>query len=129
MAAPADVDEYLAALPDDRRATLQAVREAIHRGVASGSGATGPGATGPAVEKIRYGMPAVLLDGRYAVHFAAWKKHLGLYPVATLSDALEARVAPLRSGVDSVTIPWTTPAPLDLIEAIAAELAARRRSV
>lgn len=124
MAAPADIDEYLAALSDDRRTTLQAVREAIHRGVASGSGAAAP-----AIEKIRYGMPAVLLDGRYAVHFAAWKKHLGLYPVATLSDDLEARVAPLRSGADSVTIPWTTPVPLDLIEAIAAELAARRRSV
>jgi uncharacterized protein YdhG (YjbR/CyaY superfamily) len=124
MAAPADIDEYLAALPDDRRATLQAVREAIHRGVASGSGASEP-----AAEKIRYGMPAVLLDGRYAVHFAAWKKHLGLYPVATLSAELEERVAPLRSGADSVTIPWTTPAPLELIEAIATELAARRRSV
>lgn len=119
MAAAADVDAYLAELPDDRRATLQAVREAIHRGVTS--------ATGEAPEeKIRYGMPAVLLGGRYALHFAGWKKHLGLYPVATLSDDLEPRVASLRSGADSVTIPWSAPVPLDLIEAVAGELAARR---
>ena len=71
MAAPADVDEYLATLPDEHRAILQAVREAIHRGVTAATG------TAPE-EKIRYGMPAVLLGGRYALHFAGWKKHLGL---------------------------------------------------
>jgi uncharacterized protein YdhG (YjbR/CyaY superfamily) len=119
MTAPADVEEYLAALPEDHRATLQSVREAIHRGVTAVTGA-------PVEEKIRYGMPAVLLGGRYALHFAGWKKHLGLYPVATLSARLEEQVAPLRSGADSVTIPWGSPVPLDLIEAVAAELAGQR---
>lgn len=119
MAAPADVDEYLATLPDDHRAILQAVREAIHRGVTAATGAAPE-------EKIRYGMPAVLLGGRYALHFAGWKKHLGLYPVATLSEALEKTVAPLRSGADSVTVPWGAAVPLETIEAIATELAARR---
>lgn len=119
MTAPADVDEYLAALPADHRATLQSVRAAIHRGVTAVTGA-------PVEEKIRYGMPAVLLGGRYALHFAGWKKHLGLYPVVTLPAGLEERVAPLRSGADSVTIPWGEPVPLELIEAVAAELTRQR---
>ena len=81
-----------------------------------------------AEEKIRYGMPAVMLGGRYALHFAGWKKHIGLYPVPVLAPGLEERVAPLRSGADSVNLPLRTPIDYALISEIAAAIVAMRQA-
>jgi uncharacterized protein YdhG (YjbR/CyaY superfamily) len=104
------IDEYIAAAPDDVQPVLRRTREAIHAAL--------PGAE----ERIRYGMPAVMLDDRYAIHFAGWRKHLGLYPVTTLEPALEAEVAPYRTNKDSVRFPYAQPIPYDVIERLAAAL-------
>lgn len=109
------VDEYIAGFEPEVRGILEAVRATLLRAV--------PGAE----EKVRYGMPAVMLGGRYAIHFAGWKKHLGLYPVPTLPDELEAEVAPFRSGTDSVNFAYSNPIPIELIERIAAAVAELRR--
>ncbi|MBC7551284.1 MAG: DUF1801 domain-containing protein [Cellulomonas sp.] len=37
-------------------------------------------------ETISYQMPTVTLDGKYLVYVAAWKDHIGLYPVPPLSN-------------------------------------------
>jgi uncharacterized protein YdhG (YjbR/CyaY superfamily) len=70
-----------------------------------------------AAEKIRYGMPALELPGGW-LHFAAWKRHIGLYPVHQLRPDLEARVAPYRSGADTVKFPLSEPTPFDLVREI-----------
>jgi len=108
-----EIDDYISGFPAETRALLADVRAALLRAVPGGE------------EKIRYGMPSVLLGGRYAIHYAAWKKHLGLYPVGVLSPALEAEIAPFRAAKDSVNFVYTKPVPLDLIERVAAELNAR----
>lgn len=115
MAAPTTVDEYIAGLPEDVQPTLQSVRRAIHAGV--------PGAE----ERIRYGMPAVMLGHRYAIHFAGWKHHVGLYPVPTLEGALEAEVAPFRKAKDSVNFRYRDGVPLELVQRMAAAVAVVRR--
>src|SRR6185436_14053982 len=81
-AGPQTVDEYLATFPDDVRAVLERVRAAIHAGVPDGE------------ERMRYGIAAVMLGGRYAIHFAGWKHHVGLYPVPRFDGALEDEIAP-----------------------------------
>ena len=111
-----DVDDYLAGFEPPVREKLEGVRAAILASV--------PGAE----EKIRYGMPAVMLGGRYALHFAGWKKHIGLYPVPVLAPGLEERVAPLRSGADSVNLPLRTPIDYALISEIAAAIVAMRQA-
>jgi len=111
----ATVEEYIASFPPETRAILERVRDAIRSQV--------PGAE----EKVRYDMPAVMLGGRYAIHYAAWKKHLGIYPVATAPDELEREIAPFRSGKDSVNFPISKPIPYELIERIADFLAHRHR--
>jgi len=111
----ATVEEYIASFPPETQAILERVRDAIRSQV--------PGAE----EKVRYDMPAVILGGRYAIHYAAWKKHLGIYPVATAPDELEREIAPFRSGKDSVNLPFSKPIPYELIERIAAFLAHRHR--
>jgi uncharacterized protein YdhG (YjbR/CyaY superfamily) len=69
----------------------------------------------------------VMLGGRYALHFAGWKQHIGIYPVPPLPEPLEAEVAPYRSGKDSVTFRHADPLPLDLISRMARAIVAERQ--
>ncbi|WP_370617210.1 iron chaperone [Mumia sp. Pv 4-285] len=101
------VDDYIASLPDDIREPVTLAADAIRGGL--------PGAP----EKVRYGMAAIIMGGRYAIHLAGWKKHLGIYPVAELEPDLEAQVARYRSGKDSLRFPYRDTIPYDLIEKVA----------
>jgi len=105
-------DDYIATFPDEVRPILTEVAEALRRAL--------PGAE----ERIRYGMPAFMLGDRYALHFAGWKKHVGLYPVAPLDAELEAEVAPYRAAKDTVKLLYTNPVPTELVERIAVAMRA-----
>jgi uncharacterized protein YdhG (YjbR/CyaY superfamily) len=113
---PITVDEYLAGLPDDVRPVVEQVRAAIRRAIPYGE------------ERVRYGMPAVMLNDRYAIHYAGWKQHIGIYPVGELPDALEPDIAPYRTKTDTVAFKYKDGVPYDLIERLAAALLARRGS-
>jgi uncharacterized protein YdhG (YjbR/CyaY superfamily) len=63
----ADIDGYLASLPDDARATLEALRHTIRK------------AAPDAAESISYGMPTFKYKGKPLIYFAAAKQHLALY--------------------------------------------------
>ena len=114
-AGPQTVDEYLATFPDGVRDVLERVRAAIHAGVPDGE------------EKMRYGIAAVMLGGRYAIHFAGWKHHVGLYPVPRFDGPLEDEVAPFRAKTDSVNFPYASPVPYDLITRVSAGIVQQRR--
>lgn len=64
------MDDYLAKVPDDKRAALQALREAI--GVAAPQ----------AQEGMSYGAPAFRYRGRPLVAYAAAKTHCSLFPMS-----------------------------------------------
>lgn len=110
-ATPGTVDEYVAGFPDDVRPVLEEVRDALRRAL--------PGAE----EKIRYGMPALMFADRYGIHFAGWKKHVGLYPVGALEPELEAEVAPHRAKKDTLQFFYRDGVPYGLIERVARSLA------
>ena len=120
MAAAASVDEYIAGFPPEVAARLTRIRTEIVDAVTAASGAAPE-------EKMRYGIAAVMLGGRYALHFAGWKKHIGLYPVPTLDDPLEGEIASYRSEKDSVVFLHSKPMPYELIGRVA-EAIARQRS-
>ena len=114
MAAAPTVDEYIAGFPTEVAERLQRIREVILAEV-------------PLPEdKVRYGIAAVMLGGRYALHFAGWKKHIGLYPVPTLDQPLEGEVAPYRAEKDSVVFPHSAPIPYELIGQVTRAIVARR---
>lgn len=46
-----------------------------------------------AEERIRYGMPALMLGGRYALHFAGWTHHVGIYPAPPMETQFEAELS------------------------------------
>jgi uncharacterized protein YdhG (YjbR/CyaY superfamily) len=119
MAVPLTVDEYIAGFPPEVSDRLTRIRAIIVTAVRDATGADPE-------EKVRYGIAAVMLGGRYALHYAGWKKHIGLYPVPTLPDPLEPDVAPHRSEKDSVIFLHAQPLPSELITRIAAQIVEMR---
>jgi uncharacterized protein YdhG (YjbR/CyaY superfamily) len=114
------IDDYLAALDEPKRKTLQELRQTI-RGIV------------PAAEEcISYGMPAFRLDGTVIAGFAAFKNHLSYLPhsgsaLGELADDL----AGYQSTPGSLHFPIDKPLPKALVKKlIAVRLReARRRAI
>lgn len=111
---PPSVEAYIEACPPAVRPLLEEVRAAILSVVPD------------AGERISYQIPAVTMGGQVLVYYAAWKRHIGVYPIPAFDGALEAEIGPLRSGRDSIHLPLTAPIPRDLVRRLVAELVARR---
>ena len=103
--APKNVDEYIAAYPPEVRAVLERIRSTI-RSVAP-----------DAQEGISYQIPAFKLNGAL-VYFAAFKKHIGLYPPVRGDARLEKAIAPYAGEKGNLRFPLDRPIPFDLIERI-----------
>ncbi len=65
---PQNIDEYIAGFPDEVKQHLETIRAAVRK------------AAPEAEEAIKYAMPTFMLHGNL-IHFGAFKKHIGLYPV------------------------------------------------
>jgi uncharacterized protein YdhG (YjbR/CyaY superfamily) len=103
---PESIDSYLAKVPPDKQAALAALRARLHRLL--------PGAT----ETISYGMPALALDGRAVVWFAAWKSHLSIYPLTeSFTTAHADELAAYRMTKGALHFDAATPLPEPLLEA------------
>ena len=122
MATASTVDEYLAALPEDRRGPMEQIRAAVRAGA--------PDAT----ETIAYGMPAFRSHGRqFMVSFDAYKAHYSLFPAsAGVEQACGDELTPYLAGKGTIRFPADRPLPTALITTIArirfAENAARAGS-
>jgi uncharacterized protein YdhG (YjbR/CyaY superfamily) len=113
---PATVAEYLTGLPDDVRVRLEEVRRVVHEVVPD------------AGETISYAMPTFTLDGRPLLHVAAWKHHLGLYPLPALDPELAALVTPYRGAKDAMRLPYALPLPRNLVARVVGVLVEQRRA-
>ena len=103
MTGSADVDAYIQALEGPAREAVAQLVETVR--------AAAPGRP----EKLRYGMPAIeLAPGRW-LHFGAWRRHIGVYPVPPLPDGLEQRIQPYRTTTSTVNLPLASPMPLELV--------------
>src|SRR5262245_63594416 len=102
---PIDIDGYISQFPADVQEILEEVRAAIRR------------AAPDAEETISYQMPAFRQHG-ILVYFAAWKKHVGLYPPVTGDKAVEKAVARYAGPKGNLQFPLDEPMPLNLIERI-----------
>lgn len=72
-----------------------------------------------AVEIIRYRMPTFFLEGNL-IHFAAFKTHIGMYPVPRGTAALRKEMEPYRAAKGSLRFPMDKPLPFPLIARIIA---------
>lgn len=110
----ASVDDYIATFTPDVQTMLQAIRDTIH--------IAAPGAT----ESISYQIPTFSIGGRPVVYLAAWKKHISLYPIPDLDDALEQQLAPYLSGQGTAKFPLSKPIPHELITVLVQRLVEQR---
>jgi uncharacterized protein YdhG (YjbR/CyaY superfamily) len=105
---PADVDAYLAAQPANVRATLVMVRAAMRRALPN------------AVEAIKFGMPAYLVDGRAITSFAGWKNHYALYFVPPeLFDAVTKELKGREASKGIVRFDLDEPVPESIVKQLA----------
>ena len=105
MTSYTNIDGYISQFPADVQKILEQVRETIRH------------AAPDAKEKISYQMPAFRQHG-ILVYFAAWKKHIGLYPPISGDKTLEKAVARYAGPKGNLQFPLDEPIPYDLIERI-----------
>src|ERR1700726_4457229 len=100
-----DIDGYISQFPADVKAILQKVQTTIRH------------AAPEAKEVISYQMPAFKQHG-ILVYFAAWKKHIGLYPPISGDKTVEKAVARYAGPKGNLHFPFDEPIPYELIERI-----------
>jgi uncharacterized protein YdhG (YjbR/CyaY superfamily) len=106
MAKPTTIDAYIANFSEPIQSFLAEMRATIKI------------AAPDAEETISYGMPAFKLNG-VSVWFAAYKKHIGLYPVYGMETLQEDMAIYRGKGTkDSLHFGYDAPLPVALIEKV-----------
>src|SRR5574341_2081418 len=100
--APKNIDEYIAGFPQDVQEILEKIRLTIRK------------AAPDAEETIKYRMPTFTLKGNL-VYFAAFKNHIGFYPVPSGIEKFKKELSVYKQGKGSVQFPLDQPMPHDLI--------------
>lgn len=100
-----DVDNYVDGFPEEIQAFLKQIQKAILL------------AAPEAQQKISYGIPTFFLNGNL-VHFAAFKNHIGFYPVPSGMKAFKEELSVYKQGKGSVQFPFDKPMPLNLVTEI-----------
>jgi len=100
-----EIDQYIAKCPLAAQEHLNSIRDLI-RSIAP-----------EANESISYQIPTFKLHGNL-VHFAAYKNHIGFYPIPSGLAQFQKELSIYKQGKGSVQFPMDKPMPLDLIEKI-----------
>ena len=100
---PQTIDEYLAPLSNEKRATLEKLRRAIKS------------AAPKAKERISYGVPAFYLDGRLLVALGAGANHCAFYPGAFPIVAHKEELKTYKTSKGTIRFPTDSPLPATLV--------------
>lgn len=101
-----EVDNYIGGFPPEIQEKLQAIRRLVKMEV--------PEAT----ERICMGMPTFDLNGKWFVHYAAMKKHIGFYPQPSGVEAFQEQLTGYKTTKGAIQFPMDKPLPLSLIKEI-----------
>lgn len=103
--APKNIDEYIAGFPHEVQEILERVRLTIRK------------AAPDAEETIKYQIPTYTLKGNL-LSFAAYKKHIGVYPMPAGNEKFRKELSVYRAGKSSARFPLDKPIPFGLISKI-----------
>ena len=99
-----EIDDYLAALDEPERGTLEQLRRTIL------------GVVPDAEQCISYGMPAFKLDGKAVAGFGAFKRHLSYFPHSgSVIPELLDDLAGYTASKGTLQFPIDTPLPEHLV--------------
>lgn len=106
---PASHEDYFATASPEARRRLRSIRAEVERRI-------------PGIERcIAYSMPA-FRRGKVFFYFAAFKRHIGIYPPLHDDAALVAELEPFRGPKGNLSFPLDQPLPLELIGRVAEAL-------
>ena len=97
------VDEYLAAIPEPARTTLNKIRAAIRSAAPT-----------EATETISYGIPAIKYNG-VLLWFAAFSDHCSLFPTASVIEKFKSDLKRYSTSKGTIQFPTDKPLPAALI--------------
>ncbi len=100
-----NVDDYILSCPEEIRPKLIELREIISR------------AEPEMTERISWQMPTFYLKSN-VIHFAAHKKHIGLYPGPKAIQVFSHRLEGYKTSKGAIQIPNDTPLDRNLIRDI-----------
>ena len=102
-----EVDAYIAELEKEKRIPLDQIRTLVHAVVPE------------VVESIKWRMPTFSLpEGGDIIHMAAFKSHIGLYPLPEAIDDFQEALAPYHTSKGAIQFPLGSALPLEVIERI-----------
>ena len=104
---PQTVDEYIAAQDEAVRPRLQELRAILRAALPD------------AEERISWSMPTYW-KGRNLIHFAAQKRHIGLYPGGEATAVFAEALSDYDVSKGTIRLPYDRELPADLIARIAA---------
>lgn len=108
---PKTIEEYILSQPEEAQPYLHQVNAVIKSSL--------PEAT----EKISWSMPTYW-KGHNLIQFAAFKKHIGIYPGSEAVAAFAEQLKDYKTSKGTIQLPYSKPLPLELISEIAAWCAA-----
>ena len=100
------VDEYIKSFSGDVQIQLNKIRDIIREKAPE------------ADERIAYGMPAYIANGRPLVYFAGYEKHIGFYATPSGHAEFAEELSKYKQGKGSVQFPVNKPLPFELIARI-----------
>ena len=104
--APVTIEEYIERQPEEVQMYLRQINSAIKAALPE------------AVEKISWSMPTYWKKHNL-IQFAAFKKHIGLYPGAEAVETFADRLQEYKTSKGAIQLPYDKPLPLGLIAEIA----------
>lgn len=99
-----NIDEYLAAVPEPARSTLQKVRAVIRSAVPA-----------EATECISYGIPTFKYKG-VVLHFAAFAKHCSLFPGPAVIEQFQDELKEYKQSKGTIQFPVDKALPTALLK-------------
>lgn len=99
------VDVYIAAQPEEVQPVLTEFRKVVREAAPNAS------------EKMSWNMPT-FWQGKNLVHFAAFKKHIGLFPGGEATTVFADRLTGYKTSKGGIQFPLGRPIDFDLVRDI-----------
>ena len=103
---PKTIEEYIDRQPAEVQPCLRQLNNTIRTAIPD------------AMEKISWSMPTYW-KGHNLIHFAAFKKHIGLYPGDEAVEAFSDQLRDYYISKGAIRLPYDQPLPLELVAEIA----------
>lgn len=112
-----NIDEYIKNFPKETQEILQKIRKIITEQVPNFE------------ETISYGIPTIKYKSKYVLYFAAFSKHVSVYPISgAMEEKYAEEIKKYRAGRGTLRFPLDKPIPYDFIKKIAKVRAKERIS-